>query len=204
MGRMRDFVGWAAWCVAGAFTLASLPGGPGGPAAAAAQSPTQAAAQPVRWQVDSAAVSFQIRNFGLPVRGSFASLEADVRFDPEHPETGTLRGTIDAATIRTGIALRDRHLKGRDYFHVEEYGSIELRSVRLWRVEAGYAGTFRLRIRDVEREVEVPFRFEVLGSTARISGSLTLDRLDYGVGRRSRILANEVTVHVVLRLRGGA
>lgn len=200
-GRVRYFVGWAAWCGTGASALAGLPGGPGGPAAAAAQAPTQAAVQPGPWQVDSAAVTFQIRNFGLPVSGSFAGLEADVRFDPEHPETGALRATIDPATIRTGIELRDRHLRGRDYFHVEEYGSIEVRSVGLWRVEAGYAGNFRLRIRDVEREVEIPFRFEMLGSTARLSGSLTLNRLDYGVGRPSPILADQVTVRVVLKLR---
>lgn len=204
MGARSGVAGRVGRCVAVAALLIEAPCGPGGPSPLAGQSmdrSAQVTAQPVRWQVDSASVKFEIHNFGLLVRGTFDSLDADLSFDPEHPETGSLAATVDPATIRTGIELRDRHLRGRDYFHVEKYGAIELRSVRIRRARVGYAGTFRLRIRDVEREVEIPFRFEALDSTARLSGSLTLDRLEYGIGRPSPILADEVTVTVVLRLR---
>ena len=204
MGARPGVVGRVGPCIAVAALLTGAPCGPGGPEPLAAQSTEQSAqvtAQPLRWQVDGASVTFEIHNFGLPVRGTFGSLDADLSFDPERPETGSLAATVDPATIRTGIEMRDRHLRGRDYFHVEKYGAIELRSVRIQRSGVGYSGTFRLRIRDVEREVEIPFQFEALDSTARVSGSLTLDRLDYGIGRPSPILADEVTVAVVLRLR---
>lgn len=129
--------------------------------------PAALAGQVPRWQVDSASVTFEIRNAGLPVRGSFDGLEAELCFDPERPETGRLTGSIDPATIQTGIGLRDRHLQRREYFDVEKYGAIELRSRRLWRTDAGYAGTFLLRIRDVEREIDIPFDFEPPGYRQR-------------------------------------
>jgi polyisoprenoid-binding protein YceI len=170
---------WMLWSLALAFAPASL----------GAQSPV--------WQVDSASIRFEIRNAGLPVHGSFRGLVADIRFDPAHPEAGALTASVDARTINTGISFRDRHLQRREYFHVEEYGALELRSLRLWKAGAGYAGTFRLKIRAVERDIEIPFDFEQTGNRSRLCGKLTLDRLEYGIGKPSRILADEVRVEVV-------
>jgi polyisoprenoid-binding protein YceI len=163
--------------------------------------PAGAAAQATRWAVEDASVTFVIRNAGLPVDGSFEGVELHVAFDPQAPEAGSLSGTVDPATIRTGIAFRDRHLQGREFFHVARYGPVQLTSVRLGRSADGFEGLFRLRIRDVERDVTIPFAFEGDGSHGMISGELTLDRLDYDVGERSIILSDEVRVTVSARLR---
>lgn len=161
---------------------------PGGDAARAA------------WAVDSASVTFEIRNAGLPVSGSIGGLEATVCFDPDEPTAGSIVASVDPGTIDTGIGLRDRHLMRRGYFEVEKYGRIEMRSVSLDRAGAGYTGTFALRIRDIEREVDVPFTFERSGDGAAIAGSLTLNRLDWGIGKESLILADTVTITVGLTL----
>ena len=161
--------------------------------------PTRLFAQTL-WRVQAASVTFEIRNAGFPVRGSFEGPVAEVCFDPLRPEAGRLAGTVDPATIDTGIGIRDRHLRRRDYFAVESYPAIEATSIRLWKAPEGYAGTFVLRIRDVEREIEIPFEFEPAGGGARLSGRFTLDRLDYGLGKPSLILADDVGVEVVLDL----
>jgi len=166
--------------------------------------PSSVLAQGVAWAVDRASVTFQVRNAGLAVHGSFGGIEADVCFDPDDPESGSLVASVDPATIETGIEMRNRHLMRRGYFHVEKYGAVVIRSIRLRATGTGYAGTFLLSIRGVERQVEIPFVFDTSGSRARISGSLTLDRRDYGLGKRSLILADEVTVHVALTLVRGA
>lgn len=166
----------------------------------------EVAAQPTapEWIVDDASVTFVIRNAGLPVDGRFESVEMDVRFDPDAPERGSLSGAVDPATIKTGIAFRDRHLQGREFFHVARYGHVELHSVEVKRVDDGFEGLFRLRIRDVERDVTIPFTFETNGPEATLAGELTIDRLDYDVGEPSIILSDEVTVSVEARLRGGS
>jgi polyisoprenoid-binding protein YceI len=169
-------------------------------AGAAAQDTPAHQAVPAGWAVDTASVTFEIRNAGLPVRGSFGGLEATVCFDPDEPAAGSIVASIDPATIDTGIGLRDRHLARRGYFEVAKYGRIQMRSVRLDRAAAGYTGTFALRIRDVEREVEIPFTFEGSGANARIAGSLDLNRLDWGIGKESLILSDDVTITVELTL----
>lgn len=166
--------------------------------------PAGAAAQAVAWAVDSASVTFEIRNAGLPVRGSFGGVEATICFDPSVPEAGMVIASVDPSTVQTGIGMRDRHLQRRGYFEVAKYGRVEIRSVRLRASGRDFAGTFVLRIRDVEREVEVPFAFEASGARARIAGSFTLDRRDYGLGPRNIILADDVTIGVELALQSGA
>jgi polyisoprenoid-binding protein YceI len=171
-------------------------------AAASAQESSGRRTTSAAWAMDRASVAFEIRNAGLPVRGTFGRLEATVCFDPDEPAAGSIVASIDPATIDTGIGLRDRHLVRRGYFEVEKYGLIEMRSVSLDRAATGtgYTGTFLLRMRDVEREVEVPFAFEASGAKARIAGSLALNRLDWGIGRESLILSDVVTVLVDLTL----
>ena len=161
-------------------------------------------AQAPEWQVDTASATFVVRNAGLPVHGSFDGVEARVCFDPAHPEGSSLSGAIDPTTIRTGIDIRDRHLQRHEWFNVPRYGMVEMRSVRLRRAPDGYVGTFALRIRDAEHEVEVPFTFERKGGTAHIAGALTIDRLDYGLGKPSVILADEVDIQVELELVASA
>jgi polyisoprenoid-binding protein YceI len=157
-------------------------------------------AQSAAWHVDTATVTFVVRNAGLPVQGSFDGVQARVCFDPARPVEGTLGGTIDPGTIHTGIDMRDRHLQRHGWFDVPRYGMIEMRSLRLDRAADGYAGTFLLRIRDVEREVKVPFGFERKDAGARIAGTLTIDRLDYGLGKPSVVLSDDVEITVVLDL----
>lgn len=158
-------------------------------------------AEALEWVVVDASVTFVIRNAGLPVEGSFESVGMEVRFDPSAPESGSLSGTADPSTIKTGIAFRDRHLQAREFFHVARFGDVELHSLEVKRVNDGFEGLFRLRIRDVERHVRIPFTFVTNGPEAILAGELTINRLDYDVGESSIILSDEVRVSVEASLR---
>lgn len=171
------------------------------PTSAGAQATEAAPPSAPRWITEDASVTFVIRNAGLPVDGHFEAVEMDVRFDPGVPETASLSGSVDPSTIRTGITFRDRHLQGREFFDVARYGDVELHSLEVKRVDGGFEALFRLRIRDVERDVTVPFTFETDGPVATLAGELTIDRLDYDVGEESIILSDEVTISVEARLR---
>lgn len=152
------------------------------------------------WVVTSFEVDFEISNAGLPVRGSFDALDAEVSFDPDDLDASRIEGRIDPTSIRTGIALRDRHLAGRQFFDARRFPSMFMRSSTLEPAQDGYVGTFDLTIRDVTRPVEVTFRFERSAIGATISGSLTIDRVDFGVGDAGFLLGEEVTVTVLVEL----
>ncbi len=155
------------------------------------------------WAVRSSEIAFRIRNAGLPVDGSFTGLQADIRFDPERPAAGQIIARVSADSIQTGIALRDRHLRQRDYFDTERYPDIRMVSKALRATGKNtYEGDFELTLKGTTRTVTVPFRFEprAVKGGGTLRGSFNLDRRDYGVGSGSWLLSDEVTVTLRLEV----
>lgn len=154
-----------------------------------------------QWEVHSASVKFEINNAGFPVVGSLSGLEADIHFDPKRPEKGNIMASVDAATIDTGIALRNKHLKKRDYFDVEKYPRITLTSVSMKKIEKGtYQGIFTVQIKDLSKEVPLRFSLTEGRSNAKLAGYFQLNRLDFSLGEESIILADDVKVLLELEV----
>ena len=69
--------------------------------------------------------SFEVTHFGAGInRARFDKEEGTVQFAPA-AKTGRVELTIDAASISTGVAPFDRHLKSADFFDVEKHPSIK-------------------------------------------------------------------------------
>ncbi len=61
-----------------------------------------------------------------------------------------------------------------------------------------YEAVFDVTIRDVTKQITVPFTADKNGDSWKLSGSFTLNRLDFGVGDKSIILGNEVKVFIAI------
>jgi len=141
-----------------------------------------------------AAITFQIRNAGITVNGTLEGFESTVRFDPQHPEEAQIEASVAVSTIKTGIALRDKHLQKPDYFHAEQHPRISLRSQRIRATGPGrYEGTFLLRIKGVEKPVTFPF---TVSKANEFAGNFQLNRLDFGLGNKSLVLSDVVAVGI--------
>lgn len=156
----------------------------------------------IRWRPVAQEVSFEIRNAGLPVRGTFEDLEVEIAFDPAAPSSATIVGRIDPASVKTGITMRDRHLAGRQFFDVRRFPLMEMRAMAIEAADrpGAYRGHFEVVVRDVTKVVPVAFRFERVEDRATLSGSMTIDRVEFGVGDGGFLLGSDVTVTVVLEL----
>ena len=74
------------------------------------------------WNIDVAhtGINFAVRHMVVSkVRGRFAKFGGAVRFDEEDVTRSSVEVTIDAASLDTGIADRDTHLRSADFFAVE-------------------------------------------------------------------------------------
>ena len=66
-------------------------------------------------------INFEVKHFGTStVRGRFDKKEGSVTID-RAAKTGKAEFTIDAASISTGVAPLDTHLKSKDFFNAAEY-----------------------------------------------------------------------------------
>ena len=154
-------------------------------------------ARPARAQAAESAVRFQIKNAGLTVDGSFSGLTASVSFDAAHPEQARIEGSVPVSSISTGIGLRDKHLQKPDYFDAVKYPTIALQAKRVRATGRGqYEGMFALTMKGVTREVKMPF---TVSATREFRGQLTLNRLDFGIGKKSFLLADNVLISIRFR-----
>ncbi|MFC7547253.1 YceI family protein [Plantactinospora sp. GCM10030261] len=121
------------------------------------------------------------------VRGQFAEVTATITV-AEDPTDSAVRATIQAATIGTGQADRDTHLRSGDFLDVEKYPTLEFRSTRVTSVrgnEFTLAGD--LTIRGVTHPVELDVEFEGVGRSPfgqdifGFSASTEIDREDFGL-----------------------
>src|ERR1043166_10140297 len=85
------------------------------------------------WQLDPthSSVEFAVKHLMIAtVKGTFTGLDATLTTDEAHPESPSLRVTVDVNTISTHQEQRDNHLRSADFFDVarsEEHTS-ELQS----------------------------------------------------------------------------
>jgi len=157
-----------------------------------------ATAESVRFHIQPGVseVGFFATSRFLNAKGRFSRFSGDVVADPISPATATVRVTIDASSIDTGIGLRDKHLRGADFLDVQRHPTMtfESRSVEM----AGRRATVRgeLTIHGVTREIVVPVDVQMSDTALVATGEFTVDRRDYGINYDSFLLSvgNEVRV----------
>jgi polyisoprenoid-binding protein YceI len=82
------------------------------------------------WTIDPghAEVGFVGRHFGLTkIRGRFTGVQGAVRVAPE-PTESTVEVIIDMASVESGSADRDNHLRSSDFFDVDSHPTALFRS----------------------------------------------------------------------------
>jgi polyisoprenoid-binding protein YceI len=88
------------------------------------------------WGLDPvhSSVQFSARHMMVTnVRGQFRDFAVDVDFDPQHPEQGHVRATIQAASIDTGMEQRDQHLRSADFLDVATHPTLAFSSTGISR-----------------------------------------------------------------------
>jgi polyisoprenoid-binding protein YceI len=154
--------------------------------------PAAASAQNATWTIDSghSAASFSVRHMVVAnVRGEFAGPVGTVTFDPKNLSTLQIDATIDARTINTRNADRDKDLRSDLFFDVAKYPRITFKSRSV-----AVAGPGKLNVAGdlTIRGVTKPVTLAVDGPTAEIkdiwgsqrigaTATTTIDRRDFGL-----------------------
>jgi polyisoprenoid-binding protein YceI len=133
-------------------------------------------------------VAFQVRHLLSKVRGRFDDFAGTVRFDEANPPQSSVNVVIQAASIATGDADRDKHLRSADFFDVERYPTITFNSTSIThRGNDAYDVVGDLTIHGVTKQVTLPASFlgkaqDPWGSEkAAFEAELTLNRKDFGL-----------------------
>ena len=168
------------------------------------------------WNLDPthSSVEFSVKHMMMTtVRGRFRNVQAILWGDRDHPQAARVEATIDAASIDTGVADRDTHLRGADFFDAERFPQIRFRSTRIEGNPPKQDGDrFRLagelEIRDSEMEVVLDCEYQGRGSDpwgktrAGFSFSMELDRREWGLKWNEALETGGVLVANKVRVEG--
>lgn len=165
--------------------------------------PVLAAAATWNIDPDHSNVQFKVRHLTIAdVKGTFEKFQGVVQYDEQDISKATVQVTIDVASINTGVAKRDEHLRSPDFFDVAKYPTMTFVSKKVNRVgpdKVHVSGD--LTLHGVTREVVL----EVTGPTKEVkdpwgnvrrgaAATTTLDRRDFGLTWDKKLETGEVMV----------
>lgn len=156
------------------------------------------------WNIDTAhsGINFSVRHMVFAkVRGRFGAWYGKVEFDPEDLTRGSVMVEIDAASIDTGVADRDNHLRSPDFLDVESFPKLRFESTK---VEKAGGDRYRihgdLTIHGVTREVVLEAEYggrakDPWGNQrAAFMATTSLDRGDFGLNWNQVLEAGGVLI----------
>lgn len=146
------------------------------------------------WQIPSGSKAhFKIKHFLGNVKGSLKFRDSKILFDPLVPERGKMDVTLEVASIKTGIGMRDKHLRKDDFFDAEKYPLISFHSTQVRKTQdSSYSVSGDLTIKDVTKPVEIPFTFSQNGNKGVFKGKFQINRFDYKVGENQKRAGGDI------------
>ena len=171
---LAALVVWAAALGTGSALGVFAHEGPQRPSAALAQVASE-------WQVQSGTLGLEVRQFGAAVGGSFSDWTAAISYD--ETQTSDPRGTVDVTVAIGSLTLGSvtAQALGSDYFDAATFPTATVAG-DIVGTDGGLVLEGRLTIRDQTVPITLPFELSIDGDIARASGTLTLDRRDFGIG----------------------
>jgi len=171
----------------------------------------------VTWEMDPAHSSFQfkVRHMTVSsVKGDFSKFRGVVMIDDKDITQMKVEMAIEAASVNTGHAQRDDHLRGPDFLDVVQYPVITFSSSKVVKADGGKLKvTGNLTIHGVTREITV----DVAGPTAEVkdpggnfrrgaTATVKISRKDFGMTWNKvldgggLVVGDEVNIYVEVEL----
>ncbi|HSU01259.1 MAG TPA: YceI family protein [Nocardioides sp.] len=182
--------------------------------APAAQAPTTAVATPGSaltgdYTIDAShtRLGFSARHAMVTtVRGTFPDFEGTAHVDAENPASSRVDLTIRTASVNTGSADRDGHLRSADFFDADVHPEITFVSTSVERDGTEWNVTGDLTIKGTTRSVTIPFEEngtaqDPFGNVrVGFEGATTINRKDWDLTWNAALETGGVLVSEKIKL----
>src|SRR5215469_13922727 len=140
----------------------------------------------------------------VAVNGTFDKWDATMTFTSTDPTTGSVEMKIQTGSVNTGSGMKDKKLKGKDFFDVEEYPVATFRSTKVTEVGTDsftVIGDFMVRGVTKQETLTVSASGKGMG-TGTIHGTMAFDRKDFGMTKGIPLLKIADRVEVIVDIKG--
>jgi len=152
--------------------------------------------------VDSS-IKFHVKS-STTIAGKFDKWDATLTFTSPEETTGVLEITIQAASVDTGSGMKNRKLKSKDFFDVEQNPLITFKSTKI--VQTGpntYEVDGDFTIRGISNPEKLTLTISGRGTgSGEIKGAMVFNRKDYGMNSGIPFIKIADHVDVNFHLKG--
>ena len=156
------------------------------------------------WKVDTmhSEVGFKVRHMMISnVSGSFGTFDANVATEGDDFTTAQFSFNADIASINTGVADRDGHLKSADFFDVEKFPTLTFKSTSVKKAKGNnYTIVGDFTMHGVTKAVTLvgthtgSAKNRAGNDVAGLQITGVVKRSDFGVGQAGPGLSDEVNL----------
>lgn len=115
--------------------------------------------------------------------GTMQGLKGSISFDEKSLEKSAFDVSIDVNTINTGNSLKDKHAKDDGFFNAEKYPTIKFKSIKIEKLNANYQVNGNLTIKEITKNITIPFAFENKGNEGNFKGNFSINRSEYNLNK---------------------
>lgn len=166
-----------------------------------------------KWNVDPyhSSLNFAIKHSGISmVNGKFTDYTGSLSTDGDNLENAQFDFTIQAESINTNVEPRDNHLRSADFFEIEKYPTLTLKSTKI--IKTGKPDHYilhgKLTIKDVTKDVIADLYY---GGAARsddddkigLKAKTVINRFDYNIDYDPTAAGIGKDVHIEVHLQFG-
>lgn len=150
-------------------------------------------------------ILFEYDHLGFSItQGTFTEWEGVLVIDADNPAASRVEVTIQAASLSTGFADRDAHLRSADFFETDTYPTATFVSSHVEQTgENTLAVTGDLTIHGETREVTLDVVVNAHGphpmsgqTTLGFTATTTVSRSDFGLGLYAPAVGDAVTIRI--------
>lgn len=164
------------------------------------------------WTIDPVhtQATFVIRHMSVSnVRGAISNVTGTVTWDPKDPSRDVVNATLDAGTVNTGSDLREKELKGTDFFNIAKYPTLTFKSTGVKKIGDKLKITGNLTLAGVTKTVTLdadqpsaPQKGLQGGLVSGLSASTTVKRSDFNFGSKfpNAVISDEVKITIDLEM----
>jgi polyisoprenoid-binding protein YceI len=156
------------------------------------------------WTIDPAKsrIGFGVEQLGKLVAGRIASWTGTIVLEPGDLAGARLDIRMDMRSASAGTKDIDDVMLGPKFLDAAHANEARFASTSISRRGDDYVARGKLTIRDVTRDVALPFALNIQNGRATARGRLIIKRLDYGVGRdewaATTYVADDVTIDITV------
>ena len=126
--------------------------------------------------------------------GEFTTMKGTIKFDADDLAGSKFELSFDVNSISTGNGMKNKKALTAEWFDAGKHPQITYTSSKIEKSGDGYNVYGTLKMKGISKEKKVPMKVSGSGKELTFSGSFSVNRIEYKVGKKSDVVPDVMNI----------